>query len=134
MNEALSGGDTIKPVYIGAPACFALEVACQYLMRAFPGDGGCYLVGSALERADWRDVDVRLILPDDEYAALFPNAGNRSEFDPRWLLLTISISAWMSRETGLPIDFQFQQETAANATFTGRRAALGQTFEPEVTP
>lgn len=29
-----------------------------------------YQVGSSLDRKDWRDVDVRLILPDDEFAAL----------------------------------------------------------------
>ena len=30
-----------------------------------------YHVGSSLNnKRDWRDVDVRLILPDDEYAAM----------------------------------------------------------------
>lgn len=45
-----------KAVYVGAPACFALEQACQYLTAAF-GNYGCYVVGSALETPDWRDVN-----------------------------------------------------------------------------
>src|SRR4029077_18922075 len=67
------GPATKKASYIGAPACFALEQACQILRDAF-GEYGIYLVGSALERADWRDVDVRYILSDEAFAALFPDA------------------------------------------------------------
>lgn len=113
-----------KAIYIGAPACFLLEQACQILVDAFP-DYGCYLVGSALERADWRDVDVRYILADEEFAKLFPNAGEHWEHDPRWLLMTTSIAAWMGKFTELPIDFQFQPQTHANARHKGIRSALG---------
>jgi hypothetical protein len=102
-----------KSNYIGAPACFALEQACQHLRAAF-GEYGIYQVGSSLERADWRDVDLRYILDDDEFAKLFPDAGDRWEQDPRWLLLTVAISAWLSKESGLPIDFQFQPMSHAN--------------------
>jgi hypothetical protein len=80
-----------KHIYIGAPACFALEQACQQINDAF-GDFGCYLVGSALERPDWRDIDVRYIMPDKEFAKMFPSAGQHWEHDPRWLLLTVTIS------------------------------------------
>lgn len=115
-----------KGIYVGAPACFALELACQHLDAAF-GDGsfGCYVVGSALERADWRDVDVRMILEDEAFARLFPSAGNNWEFDARWLVLTVSISAWLSKESGLPIDFQMQPQTHANAQHKGARNAVG---------
>src|SRR3546814_7590602 len=61
--------------------------------------------------------DVRLILEDAEFEKLFPDATLHSaawEFDPRWLLLTVSISERLSRLTGLPIDFQFQPQTHAN--------------------
>lgn len=115
---------TKKAIYVGAPACFLLEQACQILVDAFP-DYGCYLVGSALERADWRDVDVRYILADEEFTKLFPNAAEHWEHDPRWLLLTTSIAAWMSKYTGLPIDFQFQPQTHANKRHKGLRSALG---------
>ncbi len=120
-----------KFVHVGAPACFELELACQQLARAFPGFG-CYLVGSALERADWRDIDIRMIMRDDEFAAEFPNAGpvteHRWEFDPKWCILTTSISAWLSKRTGLPVDFQFQPQSHANERHKGPRNALGLTF------
>lgn len=113
-----------KAVYVGAPACFALELACQHLHDAF-GEYGLYLVGSALERADWRDVDVRYILSDEGFAALFPDAGEHWEHNPRWLVMTVAISAWLSKETGLPIDFQFQPATHANERHSKPRNALG---------
>lgn len=67
-----------------------------------------YLVGSALSRPDYRDIDLRLILPD-------------KKFDREWRnpvkvrLMNRAISAWGQRETGLPIDFQIQRQSAANA-------------------
>lgn len=117
-----------KAVYIGAPACFALEEACRHVAEAFGayrGVAGIYVVGSCLERPDWRDIDVRLIMEDADFAALFPNAGNHWEHDARWLLLTVAISERLSRQTGLPIDFQFQPQTHANKCHKGRRNAIG---------
>lgn len=125
-----------KLIYVGAPACFALEMACQTLHRAFcRGGGGIYLVGSALERPDWRDIDLRLILPDDEFKQLFPGTGpvehSHCEFDPRWMVMTTSISAWLSVQSGLPVDFQFQSRTHANERHKGRRNAMGMIFASE---
>lgn len=119
-----------KVSYVGAPAIFALELACKGINQAF-GGYGCYLVGSALERADWRDVDVRMILSDAEFLALFPDVqldAHNWEFDPRWLLLTISISEHLRKVTGLPIDFQFQPQTHANERHKGPRNAVGLRF------
>jgi hypothetical protein len=121
-----------KGVYIGAPACFALELACQHICEAFgdDGPGGCYVVGSSLERADWRDVDVRFIMEDASFAKLFPDVqGKLWEFDPRWLLMTVSISQYLSKLTGLPIDFQFQPRTHANERHKGPRNAIGLRFK-----
>lgn len=115
-----------KASHVGAPAIFALELACKHLRSAF--GGGVYLVGSAGERAGWRDVDVVQILDDDEFGRLFPDAkADRAlfEFDPRWLLMTISISGWLKQQTGLPIDFKFQPRTWANKRHEGMRQALG---------
>ena len=120
-----------KGVYIGAPACFALEQACQHISDAL-GGYGCYVVGSALERQDWRDVDVRYILSDEEFEKLFPNAiGKCWEHDARWLLLTVSISSWLSKQTGLPIDFQIQPQTHANERHSGPRNAVGMRISKE---
>lgn len=121
-----------KVSYIGAPACFALELACQHLNRAF-GGFGCYLVGSAMERADWRDVDVRLIMPDAEFLVLFPDVDLEAynwEFDPRWLIMTTSISDHLRKVTGLPVDFQFQAAGPANKRHGGKtRSAMGLRFK-----
>lgn len=113
-----------KASYVGAPAIFQLEQCCQQINDAF-GGFGCYLVGSALERPDWRDVDVRLMMSDEEFARLFPDAGDHWEHDPLWLLLTVAISTWLRQVTGLPVDFQFQPQTLANAQHKGLRHALG---------
>lgn len=110
--------------YVGAPAIFALELACQQVCAAFNGFG-CYLVGSVLERPDWRDVDVRFIMSDEDFAALFPDAKTHWEQDERWLLLTISISERLSKVTGLPIDFQFQPQTHANTVHPKQRHSIG---------
>lgn len=87
-----------------------------------------YLVGSALERRDFGDVDVRIILDDHLYDALFP----APKYHPQraqalWSMLCEAISVWGRQETGLPIDFQFQRMTEANAEEpgAGHRSALG---------
>jgi hypothetical protein len=115
-----------KSIYVGAPACFALEQCCQQINDAF-GGFHCYLVGSALERPDWRDIDVRYIMSDEEFSKMFPDctAEGHWESDPRWLLLTVSISGWLRTVTGLPVDFQIQPQTHANERHKGMRSAVG---------
>ena len=121
-----------KGIHVGAPACFLLELACKPLNEAF-GGFGCYVVGSALERPDWRDVDVRFILEDAEFDKLFPGTLKNGtwEFDPRWLILTTAIAAHLAKASGLPIDFQFQPQTHANERHKGPRNAVGLTFAKE---
>lgn len=111
--------------YIGAPAVFRLELACQHICDAYDSRG-CYLVGSSLERQDWRDVDVRLIMDDEDFATAFPNVEGRNwEQDSKWLLTIASVSTWLSHQTGLPIDFQIQPQTHANEIHKKRRDAIG---------
>lgn len=76
-----------------------------------------YLVGSALERVDFRDVDVRVILDDDEWHTL----AEAVQVDD----LNLAISLWGQQVTGLPIDFQVQMQTEANVNFPGRRHPIG---------
>lgn len=134
-DEAETKPKRHKASHVGAPAVFALELACQELNRAFGFAGGldghCYLVGSALDSPDRRDIDIRLIMPDAEFDALFPGAQKRYwEHDPRWLVMTISISRWLSELSGLPVDFQFQRQSNANERHKGQRSALGMIFAP----
>lgn len=127
-----------KASYVGAPAIFLLELACKQINEAFGEENGaeygcCFLVGSALERPDWRDVDVRMILDDAAFRRLFPAASMTPgvanwEFDVRWALMTSTISAHLSKITGLPIDFQFQPMTFANERHKKPRNPLGLAF------
>ena len=54
-----------------------------------------YHVGSSLTEKIWRDVDVRLILPDAEYAALELGDGKPSTeiCNAKWVALCLAFSA-----------------------------------------
>lgn len=98
---------------------FLLDNACHPLRHDFPGFGP-YLVGSAVtgERsAGARDVDVRHIMRDEEYAALRASVGIEGI-----RFLGLAIGQYLASVTGLQIDFQFQQMTAAN---DGRHPTTG---------
>lgn len=116
--------------FVPAPHFFALNHACTIVNRALDGFG-CYLVGSSLERRDCRDVDVRFIMSDEAFDRLFrvdpkdAESGAAGWLNPLWSLMCTSISLWMSNMTGLPIDFQIQRQTQANANHDGVRSALG---------
>jgi hypothetical protein len=115
--------------YIGVPEMFELNAACQLIDRAF-GYGHTYLVGSSLTQRDYRDVDVRLIIDDEEFERLFGKISERFDLNARWALMSISISHWLRLRTGLPVDFQIQPRTYANEKFDGQRSALGMFLEP----
>lgn len=88
---------------------FLLDQACGPLREAFP-DYGPYLVGTASERGPYRDVDVRLIMEDERYDKLADAVGM-----PAIWFLGLSIGQYLASLTGLPIDFQLQRATEANA-------------------
>lgn len=79
-----------------------------------------YLVGSATVSKQWHDVDVRLILDDDDYLRLIGNVQNEAG-NPRWRAFCMAFSELGKRLTGLPIDFQIQQQTQANRLFPHQR-------------
>lgn len=121
--------------FLPAPHAFELNHACQALTEAFGYH--VYLVGSALAQREYRDVDVRLILPDEEFDALFPGFGNTNPtVNAKWSLLSVAISLWLEKRSGLPIDFQIQRQSVANMEEPhGRRHALGLFVQPkEPTP
>lgn len=102
--------------FLTVPEFFRLDWCCRGLLDAFGHPP--YLVGSVLDRPDFRDVDLRLMLPDEVYAAMFANKYAQ-------LFLNAVISDWLKAQTGLPIDFQFQDTTRANAEFPGKRNPMG---------
>jgi hypothetical protein len=98
---------------------YFLDQACVPIVQAF--GHLAWLVGTAgvggAER--YRDVDVRLILDEEEFAAACPTR-------ERWEVLCLSVSAYLSSRTGLPVDFQVQRAAEANARYGGKpRNPLG---------
>lgn len=93
-----------------------LSVACEPIREWLDTP---FLVGSVWERRDPGDIDVRVILADDEFDALF-------DARPRlWSLLCLTTTAYLEQATGLPVDFQVQRRTEANEKHPGPRSALG---------
>lgn len=104
---------------------YNLDSACRLISRAFDG-GPPYLVGTAADgrASSYRDVDVRLMLSDAEFAAACPTLA-------RWELLCVAFSAWLSERTGLPVDFQVQRADLANEKYAGQvrnPLGMGRTF------
>ena len=105
------------------PALLHLDTFGRDLTKAFGHTP--YVVGSAANGKQWRDVDVRLMLPDEEFDALFPEFQPPGRLHLRWSMMCAAISELGRLRTGLPIDFQFQRMTDANERYDGTRHALG---------
>jgi hypothetical protein len=106
----------------GVPGAMHLEAFGQNIKQAFGHVP--YHVGSSATSKTWRDVDVRLILPDDDFDALFPGFKTAHHVDAWWSLLCAAISELGRVRTGLPIDFQIQSMTEANEKYPGFRNPL----------
>jgi hypothetical protein len=106
---------------------FSLDDACRVINAAFRDSGfGTFHVGSSLSHRDYHDVDVRYILEDKEFDRLFGEVTFDSRSELALKFLNAAISCWIRQRTGLPIDFQFQGQTKANAEHGGkRRNAIG---------
>lgn len=115
---------------VGMPASLWLHEFGSQVWAAFGSPP--YLVGSALKSdmgvaptGDPHDVDVRVILSDDDYQALGLGDPKRPQQNGKWVSLVLAYSALGRHMTGLPIDFQIQQQSLANKKETGPRSALG---------
>lgn len=95
---------------LSPPEMFLLDAWGHSLRAAFGATP--YLVGSVERGEDWRDVDVRMILDDDEYETLLG-----ASHPERMTAFNIAISFWGQRATALPIDFQFQARARATARY-----------------
>lgn len=108
---------------VGMPAALHLNQFGSYVWDAFGSPP--YLVGSALQGKGWRDVDVRLILSDEEYEAQGLGDPRDPHGNGKWVALVMAFAELGRRMTGLPIDFQIQQQSWANKNYKGERSALG---------
>lgn len=97
---------------------FLLDQACKPISEAF--DGHVYLVGTATERGEYRDVDVRVILDDKTYDRLVKAIGQHAVY-----FLGLAIGQYLASLTSMPIDFQLQRMTEANDRHPGMRNPLG---------
>ena len=95
-----------------------LDRACYDVTAAFGGHPP-YLVGTAHKGDKFHDVDLRTILGDDEFDAVF---GDRPKL---WALLCLTVSVYLSDTTGLRVDYQVQRQTEANEKYDGPRNPLG---------
>lgn len=112
---------------VGMPASLWLNEFGSLVYHAF-GEHP-YHVGSSVEEKVWRDVDVRLMLADEVYAAMGLGDPAHPHSNARWVAFCVAFSALGKQMTGLPIDFQIQTVTEANAKFKPsqgcRRSCLG---------
>jgi hypothetical protein len=114
---------------VGLPQQYRLIEFGEYVQDAF-GEVA-YHVGSSLERKDgWRDVDVRVMLPDGQWDALGFGDPVRVHINPRWVAMVVAWSEFGKALTGLPIDFQIQKLSHSNDRETGQRSALVRFLPP----
>lgn len=100
---------------VGMPQAMYLDQFGHVVRDAF-GDFP-YLVGSATRGKQWRDVDVRLILADEDYDAVFGAGTDANETNPKWCAFCMAFAELGTRMTGLPIDFQIQRRSEANRMY-----------------
>lgn len=110
---------------VGFPHTLLLHEFGSQVWFAF-GDLPYHVGSSLLQKTGWRDVDVRLILSDEEYKAMGLGDPANPHYNGKWVALCLAFSALGKQMTGLPIDFQIQQQTKANEDFKSQmRSALG---------
>jgi hypothetical protein len=102
---------------VGQPQGMLLNEFGERLRDAF-GEVA-YHVGSSLgdKTSGWRDVDVRLMLDDDVWQKMELGKPDNPHGNRKWRALCIVFSDYGRHLTGLPIDFQLQQRTHANAEY-----------------
>lgn len=107
---------------VGMPAAIYLCQFGQWIHDAY-GETA-YHVGSSARGKVWRDVDVRMMLDDEVFDAMFPGYAAAHQNDPLWALTCAGISELGRKLTGLPIDFQIQRVSHANGRYSGVREPL----------
>jgi hypothetical protein len=109
-------------VSVGMPQALLLQQFGEHVRNAF--GQVAYQVGSSLSSKDgWRDVDVRVMLPDVDYRRKYGDPC-RPQRNEAWVSTVLAWSSFGRQLTGLPIDFQVQSLEYANATEPGARSAL----------
>ncbi len=102
---------------------------CHLIRIDYPDVHGPFLVGSAISKRDYRDVDIRMIVPNRLFDRWFVGAKHYPYPRGKLAHMNTAYSLYAQQATGLPVDFQFQRMTDANkeyATANGHpRHAMG---------
>ncbi|MGE9120732.1 hypothetical protein, partial [Escherichia coli] len=69
--ELLTPAPRRRANYLPPESLFGLHHACEEVMRSYDSLG-VYLVGSSIISKDYRDVDVRCMLTDEDFEREFP--------------------------------------------------------------
>lgn len=101
---------------IGMPTTLYLQQFGDILFHAF--GTYAYHVGSSLTGKTWRDVDVRIMLDKEKYAAMGFGDPKAPHENQKWCAYVMAFSLLGRQMTGLPIDFQIQETDTANAEFS----------------
>lgn len=112
---------------LGQPQGMLMHEFGRVISDAF-GTDSVYHVGSSLgdNKTNWRDVDVRVLLEDEEWKNLFGDLNPKdNHHSPKWRMLCIVFSHYGRHMTGLPIDFQIQRIKEANEEFPKMRSHIG---------
>lgn len=111
---------------VGWPAQVRLFVFGRLLLDTF-GEMP-YLVGSAVNRKDWRDVDVVVMMGKEKF---FHWMGSHGQRGVRYESICAAFSLLGKEITGLPIDFKIQPIVQANRHHNSQREAIGIRITPD---
>lgn len=89
----------------------------KYILHTDIEQYGVFLVGSALKRKDYRDVDIRHIISNDSFLKMF------SSIDIGYFNQMVSL--WGQQVTGLPIDYQVQSIDSEDNKVPGYKHPIG---------
>lgn len=110
---------------VGMPQALLLNEFGSQVWAAF-GEPPYHVGSSLLGKKGWRDVDVRVMLNDEVWTAMGLGDPEHTHRNAKWVALTLAFSALGKAMTGLPVDFQIQQTSHANAAWPDHpRSALG---------
>lgn len=112
---------------IGMPTSIMFQHYGRVLYEFFghtPYHVGSSLRASLQEEGTWRDVDVRMILPDEVFDDMFGALTKPRCLNLKWNAACLAFSALGRDMTGLPIDFQIDRKTEANLEHDAPRSAM----------
>lgn len=123
MSQRTERGEA-RVNYLPSPAAlYRLRLFGEQVSRLI--DETPYMVGSVLDRPDYRDVDVRIMLDDKRFERWFGKDGLWITNGPL-TLANMALSAWAREITGLDVDCQFQRQSDANSEYGDhKRQPLG---------